>query len=177
MQQFLIEATWLIPCYGLVGALATLPWSIGLVKRSGSRPAAYINILATVISLIHGFLVFTKVWGQLEQEVLLHWFRAAGLDLTFALNISPTTVGAMELVTMLSLLAQCYALGYMKKDWSLARFFGLMGLFEVAMAVLRLYHYQNSWWMWRARSPPLGRLCSLKIAYCRIDCARLGFGH
>jgi NAD(P)H-quinone oxidoreductase subunit 5 len=136
MQQFLIEATWLIPCYGLVGALATLPWSIGLVKRSGSRPAAYINILATVIALIHGFLVFTKVWGQPEQEVLLHWFRAAGLDLTFALNISPTTVGAMELVTMMSLLAQCYALGYLEKDWSLARFFGLMGFFEAAMVGL-----------------------------------------
>jgi NAD(P)H-quinone oxidoreductase subunit 5 len=136
MQQFLIEATWLIPCYGLVGALATLPWSIGLVKRSGSRPAAYINILATVIALIHGFLVFAKVWGQPEQEVLLHWFQAAGLDLTFALNISPTTVGAMELITMLSLLAQCYALGYMEKDWSLARFFGLMGFFEAAMAGL-----------------------------------------
>jgi NAD(P)H-quinone oxidoreductase subunit 5 len=136
MQQFLIEATWLIPCYGLVGALATLPWSIGLVKRSGSRPAAYINILATVIALIHGFLVFAKVWGQPEQEVLLHWFQAAGLDLTFALNISPTTVGAMELVTMLSLLAQCYALGYLEKDWSLARFFGLMGFFEAAMVGL-----------------------------------------
>jgi NAD(P)H-quinone oxidoreductase subunit 5 len=136
MQQFLIEATWLIPCYGLVGALATLPWSIGLVKRSGSRPAAYINILATVIALIHGFLVFAKVWGQPEQEVLLHWFQAAGLDLTFALNISPTTVGAMELVTMMSLLAQCYALGYMEKDWSLARFFGLMGFFEAAMVGL-----------------------------------------
>lgn len=136
MQQFLIEATWLIPCYGLVGALATLPWSIGLVKRSGSRPAAYINILATVIALIHGFLVFTKVWGQPEQEVMLHWFQAAGLDLTFALNISSTTVGAMELITMLSLLAQCYALGYLEKDWSLARFFGLMGFFEAAMAGL-----------------------------------------
>jgi NAD(P)H-quinone oxidoreductase subunit 5 len=136
MQQFLIEATWLIPCYGLVGALATLPWSIGLVKRSGSRPAAYINILATVIALIHGFLVFAKVWGQPEQEVLLHWFQAAGLDLTFALNISPTTVGAMELVTMLSLLAQCYALGYLEKDWALARFFGLMGFFEAAMVGL-----------------------------------------
>jgi len=36
----------------------------------------------------------------------------------------------MELVTTISLLAQIYALGYMEKDWSIARFYGLMGVFE-----------------------------------------------
>jgi NAD(P)H-quinone oxidoreductase subunit 5 len=138
MQQTLLETTWLIPCYGLVGALVTLPWSIGLVKRSGSRPAAYLNILTTLLALLHGFLMFSQLWGQPEQIVLLHWFKAAGLDLTFALNISAATVGAMELVTFLSLLAQFYALGYLEKDWSLARFFGLMGFFEAAMSGLVL---------------------------------------
>ena len=40
----------------------------------------------------------------------------------------------MELVTFLSLLAQIYALGYMEKDWAMARFFGLLGFFEVAIS-------------------------------------------
>ncbi|MEO0488669.1 MAG: NAD(P)H-quinone oxidoreductase subunit F, partial [Cyanobacteria bacterium J06659_2] len=34
----------------------------------------------------------------------------------------------------LSLLAQVFALGYMEKDWALARFFALMGFFEGAMS-------------------------------------------
>lgn len=44
----------------------------------------------------------------------------------------------MELVTVLSLLAQVFALGYMEKDWALARFFALMGFFEGTMSGLAI---------------------------------------
>jgi NAD(P)H-quinone oxidoreductase subunit 5 len=60
--------------------------------------------------------------------------QAADLDLSFAIEISTISVGAMELVTVLSLLAQIYAIGYMEKDWALARFFGLLGFFEGAIS-------------------------------------------
>jgi NAD(P)H-quinone oxidoreductase subunit 5 len=138
MPNFLIETSWLVPCYGLLGAILTLPWSIGLVRRTGPRPAAYLNILTTLLALIHGSLVFGEIWQQDSQTVLLHWFTAADLDLTLALEISSLSVGAMELITGMSLLAQLYALGYLEKDWALARFFALMGFFEAAMSGLAL---------------------------------------
>jgi NAD(P)H-quinone oxidoreductase subunit 5 len=136
MQQSLIETSWLIPAYGLAGALLSLPWAMNIIRRTGERPAAYLNILTTLMALIHGVIVFMAIDGQPGQRVDLHWFQGAGLDLTFALDISPVTIGAMVLITLLSLLAQVYALGYLEKDWSLARFFGLMGFFEAAMSGL-----------------------------------------
>jgi NAD(P)H-quinone oxidoreductase subunit 5 len=136
MYQLLIETSWLIPCYGLVGALLCLPWAMNLIRRSGSRPAAYLNIFTTMLAMLHGGLVFAAIYGQPSQQIMLHWFNAAGLDLSFALDISSVTVGAMELVSVLCLLAQIYALGYLEKDWALARFFGLMGFFEAAMSGL-----------------------------------------
>ena len=138
MPQFLIESSWWVPVYGLVGALLTLPWSTGIVRRTGPRPAAYFNILTTLLALVHGSLIFNAIWGQESQALLLHWFTAADLDLTFALEISSVSVGAMELITILSLLAQLYALGYLEKDWAIARFFALMGFFEAAMSGLAL---------------------------------------
>lgn len=136
MAQFLLQSSWWIPCYGLIGALLTLPWSIGLVRRTGPRPAAYFNLLMTVVAFIHGTLLFRSTWNQSPQALVFHWLHTADLDLTFVLDISAVSVGAMEVVTALSLLAQLFALGYMEKDWALARFFALMGFFEGAMSGL-----------------------------------------
>ncbi len=138
MLQFLLETSWWIPCYGLVGAILTLPWSIGIIRRTGPRPAAYLNLLMTCLALVHGAIVLQGVWHQDPQVVLLHWFQAADLDFSLALTLSPVSVGAMELVTGLSLIAQFYALGYMEKDWGLARFFALMGIFEGAISGLAI---------------------------------------
>lgn len=138
MIQFLLQSSWWIPCYGVLGALLTLPWTIGIVRRTGPRPAAYINLLMTVVAFIHGTLVFRSTWNQPPQALVFHWLQTADLDLTFVLDISAVSVGAMELVTALSLLAQLFALGYMEKDWALARFFALMGFFEGAMSGLAL---------------------------------------
>jgi NAD(P)H-quinone oxidoreductase subunit 5 len=139
MSQFLLHTAWWIPFYGLVGALLSLPWAIGLVRRTGPRPAAYINLLMTVLAFVHGGILFRATWSQPEaQGFMIHWLKVFDLDLSFALDISPISVGAMELVTGMSLLAQLYGLGYMEKDWALARFFALMGFFEGAMSGLAL---------------------------------------
>ena len=138
MNDILVQTSWWVPCYGLLGALLTLPWSMGLVKRSGPRPAAYFNILMTLVSLIHGTLVFRSTWHQEPVQLVFHWLKVADFDLTFLVEISSTTMGVMELVTSLSFLAQIFALGYMEKDFALARFFGLMGFFEAAMSGLAI---------------------------------------
>ncbi len=138
MTQFLLQNSWWIPCYGLIGAILTLPWSSGIIRRTGPRPAAYFNLLMTVFAFLHGTIVFRATWNQEPQQLLFHWLKVVDLDLTFALDISAVSVGAMEVVTVLSLLAQLFALGYMEKDWALARFFALMGVFEGAMSCLAI---------------------------------------
>jgi NAD(P)H-quinone oxidoreductase subunit 5 len=138
MNDILLQTSWWVPCYGLLGALLTIPWAIGLVKRTGPRPAAYLNVVMTLVAFVHGTLLF---WATLQQEPIhptFHWLSVADFDLTFELEISSVSVGAMEMVTGLSLLAQMFAIGYMEKDWALARFFGLLGFFEAAISGLAI---------------------------------------
>ncbi|MGQ9872216.1 NAD(P)H-quinone oxidoreductase subunit F [Leptodesmis sp.] len=138
MPEFFLQTSWWIPCYGLLGALLSMPWSLGIIRRTGSRPAAYLNILMTVIALIHGAIAFQFSLHTELQPMVLHWFHAADLDLSFAIDISPVSLGAAEVIAGLSVLAQVFALGYLEKDWALARFFSLMGFFEGAMTGIAL---------------------------------------
>jgi NAD(P)H-quinone oxidoreductase subunit 5 len=94
--------------------------------------------LTTILGFIHSLLVFKDVWNREPEYLLITWFQAADFQLSFALEISVVSVGATVLITALSLLAQIYALGYMEKDWSLARFFGLLGFFEAALIGLAI---------------------------------------
>ncbi|MCW6035207.1 NAD(P)H-quinone oxidoreductase subunit F [Spirulina subsalsa FACHB-351] len=133
MTNFLVETSWFIPIYGLIGAVLTLPWSMGIVRRTGPRPAAYFNLLMSLAAFLHGSIAFQSIWGKPAQQLTLNWLQVADLKLTLAVEISPVSLGALEVVTVISLLTQIYALGYMEKDWSLARFYGLMGFFEAAL--------------------------------------------
>ncbi len=133
MAEFLLWSSWWIPFYGLLGAFLTLPWSLGLVRRTGPRPAAYINLLLTAFAFLHGSAAFWSSWSRPAQQLTFHWLQVADLDLSLAVVQSPISLGALELVGLISLLVQIYALGYLEKDWSLARFYGLMGFFEAAL--------------------------------------------
>lgn len=153
MAQLLLQTSWWLPCYGLIGAVLTLPWSANLIRRTGPRPAAYFNLLMTVLAFVHGALLFRLIATNEPQHLVFHWLQVADLDLTFSLEISLLTVGAMELVAGLSLSAQLFALGYMEKDWALARFFALMLLkskifaSQISNALLNFYlrvHVLNS---------------------------------
>ncbi|WP_017296485.1 NAD(P)H-quinone oxidoreductase subunit F [Geminocystis herdmanii] len=138
MIDFLVDYIWLIPLYGLLGAVFSLPWCFRFIRKTGPRPAAYINILMTLLSFVHDSIVYTHIWGKPAQSVVFPWFSIADFDLSLAIEISPVSVGALQLVTGISLVAQVFALGYMEKDWALARFFGMMGFFEAALGGLAL---------------------------------------
>ena len=138
MNEFLFLTSWFVPLYSLLGAILTLPWSIGIIQRTGPRPAAYLNLLTTILGFVHSLLVFKDIWNRDQENLVITWFQAADFQLSFALEISVVSVGATVLITGLSLLAQIYALGYMEKDWSLARFFGLVGFFEAALSGLAI---------------------------------------
>ncbi len=138
MSHFFLYSSWFIPFYGLIGSVLTLPWSLGIIRRTGPRPAAYFNLFMTVIGLIHGSVAFAGIWQQQTQQLVFHWLQVADLDLSLSIELSPVSLGALEVITGISLLVQIYALGYMEKDWSLARFFGLMGVFEAALGGIAL---------------------------------------
>lgn len=138
MNEFLLFTSWVLPLYSLIGAISTTPWAIGLIQRTGPRPAAYVNLLMTWLGLIHSLFVFGDIWNREPENLLITWFQGADYQLSFALELSPVSIGAVALITGLSLLAQIYALGYMEKDWALARFFALLGFFEAALTGLAI---------------------------------------
>ena len=138
MNEFLFLTSWFVPLYSLLGAILTLPWGLGIIQRTGPRPAAYLNLLTTILGFVHSLLVFKDIWNLDQENLVITWFQAADFQLSFALEISVVSIGAIVLITGLSLLAQIYALGYMEKDWSLARFFGLVGFFEAALSGLAI---------------------------------------
>ena len=124
----------LIPLYGFSGMLLSLPWATGWIKRNGPRPAAYLNLLVTLLAVIHGSVVISSVYEIGPQHVDLAWFQAADLDLRIGFDLSLTNLAALEFVATMSLICQVYALGYLDKEWSLARFYALIGFFEGAMS-------------------------------------------
>ncbi len=137
MEQ-LLQTVWLIPCYSLLGAILTIPWSPGIIKKTGPRPAGYINILMTLMSFIHGVLALPSIWNKPTQNELIPWLNVAGLDLSIPIEISTITVGATIVITGLNFLAQIYAVGYMERDWGWARFYAMLALFEGGMCALVL---------------------------------------
>jgi NAD(P)H-quinone oxidoreductase subunit 5 len=129
-----LQLVWLIPVYGFSGMLLSLPWATGWIKRNGPRPAAYLNLLMTLLAVLHGSLVISEVVRLGPQHLDLPWFQAADLQLRIGFDLSLTNLAALELVTTMSLVCQVFALGYLDKEWSLARFYALVGFFEGAMS-------------------------------------------
>jgi len=138
MAQFLLQTIWFVPLYALIGAVLTIPWSPGIIRRTGPRPAGYVNLLMTFIAFVHSVIALQGTWNQPAQQIIIPWLQVANLDISLPLEISPITVGAMVLITGMNLLAQLYAVGYMEMDWGWARFYSLLALFECGMCALAL---------------------------------------
>jgi NAD(P)H-quinone oxidoreductase subunit 5 len=138
MAQFLLQTAWLIPCYALIGAVLAIPWSPGIIRRTGPRPAGYINAIMTFVAFLHGVLALPATWNQPAQQLLIPWLQVANLDLTIPVELSTLTIGATIVITGLNLLGQMYAIGYMEMDWGWARFYSLLALFEAGMCGLVL---------------------------------------
>ena len=129
-----IQTAWLIPLYGFAGMVVALPWACGWFRRQAHRAAAYLNILLTLLAFAHGSLIFQEVLRAGSVDLVFPWLTVADLDLDISLSLSLTNMVALELITGLSLFSQVYSLGYMDKEWALARFFALLGFFEGAMS-------------------------------------------
>ena len=129
-----LQLIWLVPLYGFSGMVLSLPWATGWIKRNGPRPAAYLNLLVTLLAVLHGSLAISEVVALGPQHLDFPWFEAADLNLRIGFDLSLTNLAALELITTMSLICQVFALGYLDKEWSLARFYALVGFFEGAMS-------------------------------------------
>ncbi|KGF73477.1 NAD(P)H-quinone oxidoreductase subunit F [Neosynechococcus sphagnicola sy1] len=138
MYQFLVETAWLIPCYALLGALLSILWLPSITRRTGPRPAGYVNTCTTLLAVLHSVALLPLTWHQPPQEFFYPWLQVANLNLTLPVEVSSLTVGALILINGLNLLAQFYAIGYMEMDWGWARFFALLALFEAGLSGLVL---------------------------------------
>lgn len=138
MLQFLIQTAWFIPCYPLIGMVISLLWTPSIIRRTGPRPAGYVNIVTTFCAFLHGVITFPSFWNQPPQYINITWLEVSGLTLDIPLEISSITLGAGIVITSLNLLTQFYAIGYLEMDWGWARFFALLALFETGMCSLAL---------------------------------------
>ena len=138
MHETFSQTIWVVPLYALIGAVLAIPWSPGIIRQTGPRPSGYLNTLMTFIAFVHSILALREIWQQPAQYLSFQWLHAADLNITFDIEISSITVGALILITGLNLAAQIYAIGYMEMDWGWARFFSLLALFEAGMSTLVL---------------------------------------
>ncbi len=138
MNQILFESAWLIPCYPLIGAIASVIWFPAITRLTGPRPSGYFNAITTFLAFLHSVIALTASEAHPPIHLSFQWLQVADLNLICPVEISTLTVGAMVLVTGLNLLAQIYAIGYMEMDWGWARFFSLLALFEAGLCALVL---------------------------------------
>ena len=133
-----LDNIWLIPCYSLIGAMLSIAWFPAITRKTGPRPAGYVNILMTFCSFVHAIVALTVIWGQPAYSLSFPWLAVNGLNFTIDLQISDVNIGAIVLISGLNLLAQIYAVGYMEMDWGWGRFFALLALFEAGMTSLAI---------------------------------------
>ena len=138
MAQFLLDSVWLVPIYALIGGLLAVPWSPGIIRKTGPKLAGYVNLIMTFLAFIHSLVALSISWNQPAYEIFIPWLETAGLRLSIDLEISAISIGAMTLISGLNLLAQIYAIGYMEMDWGWGRFYSLLGLFEAGLCALAL---------------------------------------
>jgi NAD(P)H-quinone oxidoreductase subunit 5 len=138
MYSIVLHTIWLIPCYPIVGAILALPWSLGWSGQLGTRPAGYINILMAGVAFIHALLVLVAGWNLPTQSISYSWLHTNTLDINFPIEISTITLTATAVVTVINLISQIYAVGYLEMDWGWARFFSLMNCFGAGICGLVL---------------------------------------
>ncbi|MCM1983915.1 NAD(P)H-quinone oxidoreductase subunit F [Lyngbya confervoides] len=127
-----------IPLYTLFGGIASVLWSPACFRRTGPRPAGYLNLLVASLGFTHSLLALGAIWGQPAQQVSFTWLQVADLQLLLPLEYSSQSIGAIAVITGLNILAQLYAVGYLETDWGWARFFASLSLFESGMCALAL---------------------------------------
>ncbi len=128
----LIQLAWLVPLYGALAALFSLPWALGVFK--GQKPPAYGGLVFMGIGFGHSLLaLIASLNAPAPMRISIPWLNAGVVDLSLSLLFSPLTLGMLTLVTGVSFLVQLYSLGYMAHEDGLPRYYGILNFFTSAM--------------------------------------------
>lgn len=138
MSHPLIQSIWLLPIYTLIGAALSVIWFPGITRRTGPRPAGYINALMSFLAFAHASAALFYAWDNPAVDFTVPWLQVANLDLSIPFHIDPIALTACTVITGLNFLAQIFAIGYLELDWGWARFFSLLAFFEAGMNFLVL---------------------------------------
>ena len=138
MSHPLIQSIWLLPIYTLMGAAFSVIWFPGITRRTGPRPAGYVNALMSLVAFVHASLALFYAWDNPAVDFTVPWLQVANLDLSIPFHIDPIALTACAVITGLNFLAQVFAIGYLELDWGWARFFSLLAFFEAGMNFLVL---------------------------------------
>ncbi len=138
MPHSLIQSIWLLPIYTLVGAALSVIWFPGLTRRTGPRPAGYINAILSLFAFVHASIALSIGWDNPPYDFSVPWLQVANLNLAIPFHIDTTALAACTVITGINFLAQVFAIGYLELDWGWARFFSLLAFFEAGMNFLVL---------------------------------------
>ena len=138
MPHSLIQSIWLLPIYTLVGAALSVIWFPGLTRRTGPRPAGYINAILSLFAFSHASIALSIGWDNPAYDFSVPWLQVANLNLAIPFHIDTTALAACTVITGINFLAQIFAIGYLELDWGWARFFSLLAFFEAGMNFLVL---------------------------------------
>jgi NAD(P)H-quinone oxidoreductase subunit 5 len=111
---------------------------MGLMRRTGQRPVIYFDLLMMALALNHCAWAMVALQDQPPYAFAFDWLKAADLELALRFEASGISLGAAALTSFMVLMAQTYAMGYMEKEGSLARFFGLLSFFGATLCGLAL---------------------------------------
>jgi NADH-quinone oxidoreductase subunit L len=125
--------------FAALGILALVP----ALRRSG-RPAGYVSILGSAISLVVSLLLVQQYHADptpVTAELL--WIRLSGdAAIRFGLLVDGLSVAMLAVVSLVACVVQVYSLGYMDEEspGSLGRYFAYHSLFAFAMLGLVAAH-------------------------------------
>jgi NAD(P)H-quinone oxidoreductase subunit 5 len=138
MSHPVVQSVWLIPIYTLIGAALSVIWFPGITRRTGPRPAGYVNATMSLLAFVHASIALILQADRPPLDFTVPWLHVANLDLAIPFHIDSTALTASVVITGLNTLAQVFAIGYLEMDWGWARFFSMLAFFEAGMNFLVL---------------------------------------
>jgi NADH-quinone oxidoreductase subunit L len=93
------------------------------------RGGGFLTVLATALGFVISLGIYTEIFPESVLHQSQHWFAT----LNVGILIDPLALAMRLMVTFVCTLIHTFALGYMKGDPGLARYFAEAGLFTAAM--------------------------------------------
>jgi proton-translocating NADH-quinone oxidoreductase chain L len=132
----LVQFGWLVPLWCAIGALFSLPWALGFLKSQ--KVAALGGLVLTGGALVHAGLLLPQVLSAGGSRFEFPWLTVGDFSVSLSALITPMSAGTLALVALVSFLVQLYSIGYMDHEPAIARYYGLINFFTMAMMGLVL---------------------------------------